>query len=214
MTISLYSGTPGSGKSYHATADIWDCVNRRNPIPVICNYDLRHDMRNYDAAFRYMPNDKLKPDYLVDFASEWWGSHRFKEDGILLVLDEVQLVFNSRTWSQKDRMSWLEFFSQHRHFGYRVIFVAQSDKMVDRQFRALVEYETKHRKLANFGMVGKIISLVALGRLFGAITSYYGLSERIGVKFFVPRRRVMALYNSYDTFKQVGGSANPLPDPS
>lgn len=216
MTIYLYSGTPGSGKSYHATADIWDYVNRRYPRAVVSNYDLRHDMRNYDVAYHYLPNGALDPDWLVDFSARWFASHKFQEDSILLVLDECQLLFNSREWNNPRRMAWLEFMSQHRHHGYKVILIAQSDKMVDRQFRALIEYEVKHRRLANFGIVGKVISLVALGRLFGAITTYYGLKERIGVRFFVPRRRVLGLYDSYQHFQRDGSAAPAelLPDPT
>lgn len=200
--IVLYSGTPGSGKSYHATDDIRLSM-LRGRTPVICNYDLSHDLPNYDELYHFMPNDQLDPDWLVEFANDWWQGHRFREDGILLICDEAQLLFNSREWNNPNRQAWLQFFSQHRHYGYKVIFIAQSDKMVDRQFRALIEMETIHRKLANFGIGGKILSLVALGRVFTAVTTYYGLKERIGVRFFVVRKRVTGLYDSYTTFKRL-----------
>lgn len=198
----MYSGTPGSGKSYHATDDI-RLAMMRGRTPVICNYDLSHDMPNYDELYHYMPNDVLDPDWLIEFANDWWKSHKFREDGILLICDECQLLFNSREWNNPKRMAWLSFFSQHRHHGFKVIFIAQSDKMVDRQFRALIEMETIHRKLANFGIGGKLLSLVALGRVFTAVTTYYGLKERIGVRFFVVRKRVTGLYDSYTTFKRL-----------
>lgn len=204
MTITLYSGTPGSGKSYHATADIRDALYfRRNPMPVICNYDLSHDIAHYDTHFHYLPNNVLTPDWLVRFAGEWWETHPFHEDRILLVIDEAQLLFNSREWQNPLRMAWLQFFSQHRHYGYKVIFIAQSDKMVDRQFRALLEYDCIHRKLSNFGIGGKLLALFCLGRVFTAITKYYGNNDRIGVRFFVLRRRVMRMYDSYTQFKRL-----------
>lgn len=203
MTISIYSGTPGSGKSYHATARIRDALYRRHPVPVVCNYDLRTDLRNREF-FHFKPNVGLHPDWLVGFATDWWKSHRFRENGILLVIDECQLLFNSREWSNPDRMAWLEFFSQHRHYGYEVVFVAQSDRMVDRQFRALLEYDVQHRKLSNYGLFGALLSLVAFGRVFAAVTYYYGLKDRIAVKFFVSRKRVYTLYDSYgSTFEHV-----------
>lgn len=208
MTVYLYSGTPGSGKSYHATADIRDkVVYKRNPV--VCNYDLSHDMPRYDELFHYLPNDAIDPDWLVQFSRDWFADHRFREDEILLVLDECQLIFNSREWSNPRRMAWLQFFSQHRHYGYKVILIAQSDKMVDRQFRALFEYETIHRKLANFGLGGKVLSLFALGRVFTAVTTYYGLKERIGVRFFVLRKGVTGLYDSYSTFRRLDAAATP-----
>lgn len=202
MTIYLYSGTPGSGKSLHATADIKDAIFwRKHPRPVICNYDLAitGDKRKY---FTYKPNHDLHPQWLVDFSKEWFKSHPFKEDRILLVIDECQLLFNSREWNNPERMAWLEFFSQHRHYGYKVIFVAQSDKMVDRQFRALIEYDVNHRKLGNFGFVGAVMSAFFLGRLHVAVTRYYGLSERVGVKWFLARKGIFKLYDSYTSFER------------
>lgn len=203
--IYLFSGTPGSGKSYDATREIYEKLNRPHPKLVVCNYDLSHDMRNYEY-YRYVPNDRLTPELLVQLANEWWSTHTFHEDGILLVLDECQLLFNSREWARSDRMGFLEFMSQHRHHGYTIILIAQSDKMIDRQFRALIEYETVHRKLANFGIGGKILSLVTMGNTFGAITRYYGLNERLGVRMFVPRKKILRLYDSYSTFKRTEDS--------
>ena len=38
-------------------------------------------------------------------------------------------------------------FSQHRKLGYRVILIAQFDRMLDRQIRSVLEYEYIHRKV-------------------------------------------------------------------
>ena len=81
--IYLYSGTPGSGKSYNATRQILYALDRRKPVPLICNYDIRHDTRNYDDAFHFVPNTQLHPKDLVAFAREWWETHRFHENGIM-----------------------------------------------------------------------------------------------------------------------------------
>lgn len=206
MTIYLYSGTPGSGKSLHATADIKDALFwRRYPRDVICNYDLALP-ESKRPFFHYKPNSELHPSWLVDFSKEYFKSHKFGEDKILLVIDECQLLFNSREWNNPERMAWLEFFSQHRHYGYKVIFVAQSDKMVDRQFRALIEYDVNHRKLSNFGLVGALMSLMFLGRLHVAVTRYYGLSERVGVHWFVARKGIFKLYDSYTSFRRTGSA--------
>lgn len=201
--IYLYSGTPGSGKSMHSCMDVWDCLNRRKPIPVIANFDVRHDLRNYDEAYHYISNKNLHPEDLVLFARDWWESHRFREDSLVLIVDEAQLLFNSREWNNPDRMAWLQFLSQHRHYGYKVILIAQSDRMIDRQFRALLEYNVVHRKLSNFGIGGFILSMVCLGRLFVAVTTYYGLKERTGVRFFVARKKWANMYDSYAEFERL-----------
>ena len=75
--------------------------------------------------------------------------------------------------------------------------------MIDRQIRCLVEIETNHRKLGNFGFKGLILSLPFRGRLFLAVSYYYGLREKVGTSFLLPRRAYFRLYDSYNRFRQV-----------
>ncbi len=203
MTIYLYSGTPGSGKSLHCARDIRDYL-RFKMLPVVANFPINEDTKGFER-FTYRDNSEINPEYLAWFAHEYWQDHKFGEDRILLVLDECQLLFNSRDWAQKDRMAWLEFFSQHRKYGYKVIFVAQFDRMVDRQIRSLVEYEYIHRKMGNFGWKGKAITLFALGELYVCVKRFYSLSEKIGVEYFRAHKSLFKLYDSYATFDRTGG---------
>lgn len=213
MTIYLYSGTPGSGKSLHATMDIWDAIDRRNPLPVVANYRISKDVRNADSV-TYVNNFDLTPEFLIEYATKYWhtSGKRFKEDHILLVIDEAQIIYNSRSWQQKDRMTkteggkrkigWIEFFSQHRKYGYKIIFIAQFDRMIDRQIRSLFEYECIHRKLGNFGRAGKIMALVGgKGGLFCYVTTFYSMKERLQSNFFRVSKKILRMYDSYGTFE-------------
>lgn len=199
--IYLYSGTPGSGKSLHVARDIRDRLGARK-LPVIANFDINPKTKGFER-FTYLPNSDLHPDYLLMFAQDFWGNRPVKEDSILLVIDEAQLVFNSRAWNHGDRMAWIEFFSQHRHFGYKIVLVAQFDRMLDRQIRSLVEIEVNHRKLGNMGLKGLLLSLPFRGRLFAAVSYYYGLREKVGLEFIPPRRAYFRLYDSYARFRLV-----------
>lgn len=199
MSILLYSGTPGSGKSFHACRDIRDFLKYKKR-PVIANFGVMLD-ENWKGDFTYKPNSELNPDYLVSFAADTWANREFKEDGILLVIDECQLLFNSRTWSAKDRMDWLEFFSQHRKYGYKILFIAQSDVMVDKQFRVLIEYEVNHRKLGNYGLFGFILKLFLFGEHFMAVRYYYGLNEKLDSTLIRYSKKISAMYNSYKAFE-------------
>lgn len=203
--IHLYSGTPGSGKSLHTARDIRDALRIRK-MPVIANFDVNHSLRNYDRLFTYLPNDRLDPSFLEDFARNWFAGRKVREDSILLVIDEAQLVFNSRAWQHGQRMDWIRFFSQHRHFGYKVVLIAQFDRMIDRQIRSLIEIETNHRKLGNFGMKGLILSLPFRGRLFLGVSYYYGLKEKVGTCWLLPRRAYFKVYDSYNRFEKVAGT--------
>lgn len=203
--IHLYSGTPGSGKSLHTARDIRDALRIRK-MPVIANFDVNHSLRNYDRLFTYLPNDRLDPSFLEDFARNWFAGRKVREDSLLLVIDEAQLVFNSRAWQHGQRMDWIQFFSQHRHFGYKVVLIAQFDRMIDRQIRSLIEIETNHRKLGNFGMKGLILSLPFRGRLFLGVSYYYGLKEKVGTCWLLPRRAYFKVYDSYNRFEKVAGT--------
>ena len=88
MTISLYSGTPGSGKSACATMRIYKRLKRK--LPVIANYNLNQSLLPNGKLFNFIDNSQLTPQLLVDFAGRWFGTHRFGEDRILLVIDECQ----------------------------------------------------------------------------------------------------------------------------
>lgn len=208
--IYLYSGTPGSGKSLHVARDIRDSLAYKK-IPVIANFDINPRTKGYSQRFVYLSNSVLTPDYLYDFAARYWGNRSVREDNILLVIDESQLVFNARSWQDKGnssrRMDWIEFFSQHRHFGYKVVLIAQFDRMIDRQIRSLIEVEVNHRKLANFGLKGLLLSLPFGGKLFAAVSYYYGLKEHIGTSWLLPRRAYFRVYDSYNRFRQVSETA-------
>ena len=209
--LLLFTGTPGSGKSLHAAKIIKEQLsygrNRRGlPChPVICNFDINPGTKHYDC-FTYVPNNEMTPDFLYDYAREYWGNRPVKEETIYLFVDEAQLIFNSRDWSQSDRMAWIEFLSQHRHYGYRIYFMCQFDRMIDRQIRSLAEYQVVHRKVSSLGWKGKLVKLVSFGELFCAVTMYYGLKEKIGAEFFRARKSLYRLYDSYNTLRRKGQS--------
>lgn len=219
--LFLFTGTPGSGKSLDAARIIRRClsVGRKRdgrPVhPVIANFDINPDTRGFDC-FTYCPNNELTPDFLYSFADGYWDGRPVKEETIYLFVDEAQLIFNSRDWSQNDRMSWIEFLSQHRHYGYRIYFMCQFDRMIDRQIRSLAEYEVKHRKVSSFGIKGKLIRYAVLGELFCAVTVYYGMNEKTGAEFYRASKSLFRLYDSYSRFRRVGsaeGGGSGVPRP-
>lgn len=195
--IYLYSGTPGSGKSLHAAQVI---VNRsRQGRPVIANFEA--ELSKYKKAnFTYVSNEDLTPDFLISYARNYFVGKRVKEEAILLVIDEAQLIFNSREWDKKTRMAWISFFSQHRKYGYRVILIAQFDRMLDRQIRSLIEYEFIHRKVSNYGWQGWLLGLLCGGKLFIAVQRWYPLKKKIDHEYFVAKKKYYQIYDTFGTF--------------
>lgn len=199
--IILYSGTPGSGKSLHVASNLYWWI--RAGKPCIGNFDLNLSRigGGKQKQYVFLRNDQLTPAYLIDYArgySERVGG--VKEDSILLVVDECQLMFNARDWGQKGRGEWLQFFTLHRHLGYRIILIAQFDRMLDRQIRSLIEYEYIHRKMSNFGLAGKLISAFSMGSLFVAVKMWYPMRQKVGQEFFRAKKMYYRLYDTYALF--------------
>ncbi len=202
MSVTLYTGTPGSGKSFHAAKDIERRLRRGGGL--ICNFPVNEGfVKKCRAHVEYWDNSELTAERLVAYALE---HHKIGKEGqTLVVIDECQIIFNCRDFGRKDRNAWVTFFSQHRKLGYNVLLITQSDRMLDKQIRSLVEDEVKHRKLNNYGFGGMFLTLFSLGRTwFIAIDYWYGGNKlKLGSSVFPYRKRYSALYDSYKLFSDM-----------
>ncbi|MEG1709606.1 MAG: zonular occludens toxin domain-containing protein, partial [Anaerovoracaceae bacterium] len=156
--IYLYTGTPGSGKSLHCAEVLYRSLMRGTNV--IANFDINLTVfgkkslkqQRKMGAFLYLDNSDITPKYLFDYSVSF---HRRNTNGhivegqTLVVIDECQILFNSRDWQAKDRMKWATFFTQHRKYGFDIILITQFDRLIDRQIRCLVEYEVIHRNVRN-----------------------------------------------------------------
>lgn len=222
--IYLYSGTPGSGKSLHTARDIVNKLRRKQNV--IANFAINLDIvkdtwrtdlqqniikklrlkkkaKKYQrkiGSFTYKDNSELTVDYLIEYAKK---NHKYGKEGqTLLIIDECAVLFNSRTWGDKGRNAWINFFLSHRKYGYNLILVSQSDRLIDRQIRAFIEYDVKHRKANNLGTIGLLISLFRL-QLFAAVSYWYGVHEKCGMEFFTYKKMYSQIYDSYGQFQSV-----------
>lgn len=200
--ITLYSGTPGSGKSLHLASRLYHWMKYRN-APIIGNFSCDFStIKKPKGHYLYIDNSDLTPERLLCFSKNYsaYLGRKLKEDEILLVIDECQLLFNSREWGSRNRAQWCSFFSQHRKLGYEVILIAQFDRMIDRQIRSLLEYEYIHRKVKNFGVAGKLLSLFCAGKLYVCVKMWYPLKEKVGSEFFIEHKRFYSIYDTYALF--------------
>lgn len=193
--IRLFSGTPGSGKTLHAV-HVVDWYNRHKK-PVILNFELNSDMIRYPELI-VTPEDKITPQMLIDYSAYWFQDKPMKEGGILLVLDEAQLIFNARDW-QFNR-PWISFFTQHRKMGYDIILIAQYDRMLERQVRSLIEYEEKHLKVSNMGGFWGVVMSLFLGK-YRIYKKWYNQDKMlISQERSSYGRREFELYDTYKTW--------------
>lgn len=200
--ISLYSGTPGSGKSLHLASIIFNRC--RHKVLTIGNFDVNRDVLENDEYYEFVDNEFLCPYILYERSVHYFEDEgrKFKEGAILLIIDEAQLLFNVREWNLKGRNQWIHFFTQHRKLGFDIIIVSQFDKMIDKQLRALFEYEFIHRKMSNFGFRGKFIAMFTGNRLFICVQMWYPLKERIGSESFLYKKVLGELYNTRLMFER------------
>lgn len=199
--IQLYTGTPGSGKSADTTKMLFKYGAHAGGV-VITNFDIN---KNYlplyarRAKFYAIDNDKFDPDLITELVK---SAKNHKESTSLVVIDEAQLLFNSRDWNHPDRKKWVSFFTQHRKLGCDVLLVCQNAQMLDKQIRPLVEYECIHRKISSFGIVAKTLSLIFFGRLFVAVNYYAPTKMRVSSRFFLLTRKMTKIYDTFDLFGQ------------
>lgn len=220
--ISLWSGTPGSGKSLHCAHEIKDDLRFNKNVISTCYIDTTYcfmskiqelifnlskgkiHLYNEDERqknFHYIPIEEITPAYLYDFAAKY---HKFgKEHQTTLVLDECVAIFsptvladNIQRWNE-----WDEFFRKHRHLGYNVIIIPQSKRLISRKVIEYCEFEVKHYNRKNHGNFGFILSLL-LGSLFSWALYWRGTKECLEQHFFRYSYLYGSMYNSYSMFDE------------
>lgn len=195
--IYLYTGTPGSGKSYHAARAV-DRALRRN-MPVIANFEVNLNEKKHKGEYIYIDTLDMTPDFFMRYSEEHFTPGRDEHQG-LIIIDEAQIPFNSRDGLNRNRMKWISFFSRHRHYFYDIILITQHDRMIDRQIRSLVETEYKHRKLTNYGAKGWFMIFI-FHKMFVSVEYWYPLQDKVGSEFFNLSKRVCALYDTFKRFE-------------
>lgn len=194
----IYSGVPGSGKSCHVAKDI--CRFLKNGQYVLANFDFVSEP--WEKFFIRIP------DYPVALRVQEIVTglpRNRKEHNCVIVIDEAQRCFNSRTWSSGGRDDWIRFFTLSRHLGADVILIAQSSAMVDKQIRACLQTEVIHMKLAAMGTIPFCMSLFGLLPVCYYKEKYFGSKLKLSSGFFLPRKKWWDRYDSYSVeFLQSG----------
>ena len=219
--IYFFSGTPGSGKSLHV-AKMIDQWHRRGRN-IIANFevnehfwDKKHLSRQADIL--EVSNDILTVDFLLDYADKKHERNekgQIKEKQTLLVIDECQTMFNSRSWNQRGRSQWVVFFTQHRKFGYEVVLISQHKDLVDKQIRNCFEYNYVHRNIKNFKFFGWLLSRFIPGKNFIVVSvTWMTTGKHDHANFLFGMKRYFSLYDSYKIFdtknlRQLSPAAGP-----
>lgn len=193
--ITILQGTLGSGKSATATAMAFEHLKKGGVVAT--NFAFKEgwawelSKHSFDGRFRpakrlknaqshydrhYMVNSLEAVKAIKPKEQACWSlqsqPNKYQEGQGLLILDECQLIFNSRKWQKND--SWVEFFTQTRKMGWDVLLVAHDIKMIDSQIQPLIEFEARFRNLQKVRL--PIIGLpLSPFPMFAIIYRYAGL---------------------------------------
>lgn len=196
--VILYAGTPGSGKSYHATRLVHKATKRG--VNIIANFVIKLQNKEQKSHFYYVPTKHITVDYLINFSKTVHKPN--KESQTVLMIDEASILFNNRDFGRSDRMDWIKFFAQHRKLGFDVILITQMDRSLDRQIRGVIEYQYLHRKLSNFGFKGFVIKFLTRAQ-FICIHQWYSCNkEKVGCEYFRINKKIAGSYDTFSMFDE------------
>lgn len=227
--IYFINGRPGGGKSLTTAEYIYKAIKRGKNV--IANFEINMDYfagcRHPEklGRFLYVSNAEwlanayrnIDPkareysyiDGLYGFALNFHErnfKNQIKEKQTLLVLDECADLFNSRTYTAKDRLSWCTFFRKHRKLGYTVYLVAQDDHDIDKQIRELLQKDVECRCVSSMKLGGLILGFLCGGKLFIRIFRDYslktGYSKKKSKEYsqFFKGKKYFDFYDSYELF--------------
>lgn len=199
--IFLYEGPVGSGKSYHALARGVAKIKAFKNNLVYSNFPIKFSKKEIkkgiDKRWYYYTDEEMTPEFFVaeSFRRGFFG----KEGHTLLIIDEAGVYFNSRDWqvAGEKRKEWIKFFNVFsRKCGYDIVLIAQSERMIDRQVRAAMEYRVKHVKLRNY----KWFALIPW-QIFAAVSYWQGGAFRGSMQLIAFNPFVAKKYDSMKIFK-------------
>lgn len=198
MSLILYSGTPGSYKSFHAVQASLRWL--RSGGNLITNFPLNymHKLKKEPSGiYQFVDNSTLTVPYLMEFSKNY--HHKSVHAQTLVVIDEASIKFNARDFNNVDRMQWINFFANHRHFNFNIILITQQDKMLDKQIRGLIETEIKHRALKNYKLFGMLLNLIFHG-CFMCVEYWYPCRLRVGADFKLFNQKTAECYDTMALF--------------
>ena len=139
MSVILFTGKPGSGKSYRIVAKLMDISSK---YYVFHNIDgLNHDF--FDEDGKYMRRwDEIEGFLTLTKQKEICGYIREQFNRpVLVVIDEAQ----SQGFASRNQVL-LDWISYHRHLGQDIWLVSQSLFTINRDFTDRCDYECRAKR--------------------------------------------------------------------
>lgn len=210
MSLYLFDGIPGSGKSYYTTFQVIDALRSGKKVFTNCHsldkkriswylhkQTGRHPKEFFDNLI-FIRNKELSDMVKSKGRFTEFRTHHLRNAVILL--DEVMLEYFSRNF-QKFPEELVYFFSQHRKYGCDVWLVSQDNDKLDTVIREMAECQINILNLSRTGMFGVRFPIP----LF-YVRWVLKTGELFKKEWVFPERKVYGFYNTRMIFK------NPMID--
>lgn len=205
IMIKSYTGTIGSGKSYHALETIIEYLDKGKYV--VSNFPLNFTegmiKRGYSDRYMYVPDEFLMGIEGVSFLYQLQKRMEFYdkdgEGACLVVIDESGNYFPPEENGSPSTKMWKLFFTQSRKMGYDFLLICQDDlTQINKTIRKCVEYKVVHRK-ANSIFPFKFLPFT----LFIYVTFWAQQRQRLSSETSIYVKRYGALYDTSMMFGNI-----------
>mgnify|MGYP000019862554 CR=1 FL=1 len=203
MSADLIQGKKGSGKSKLAVMWMREHLLAGRRVATNLDLNLEKLLPPMSKATAIRIPDKPTAFDLAALGSGNNGDRYNEEHDGLMVLDELALWLNARTFQDKERGPVMDYFVHSRKHGWGTAFICQDLVQVDKQVReSQVEYVTRCTRLdrVRIPMIGGIIALLC-GDKAAELPKIHKATRRLGVD---PRGMVARAYWYRDGGVQAG----------
>lgn len=159
MTVYVHKGLPGSGKTLRVLSLIEQVLKEGKSDVYLFNFHLSEKGITYFTALgeKHGVGFYVRPDRPVDLHVELERDPKTNyvtlksldvNDGATIFIDEAQEYFRTRGMSKEPPPPFITMLETHRHSGYNIHFITQSESFLDKEIRRICgEYITYSRLL-------------------------------------------------------------------
>lgn len=152
MTDFLVSGKKGNGKSLIVVGRIREALLAGKPVATNLDLKLEHLLPVHMKNVRVtrLPDFPSQDDLEGLGAANPEGADGYIDESRngLLVLDELAVFLNARTFQDKRRAGFLEWFVHSRKLGWDTYLICQHPNQIDKQIReGMAEYHVICRRM-------------------------------------------------------------------
>lgn len=138
--ITIYTGKPGSGKSYNLTRLTKKFLEDGNDV--FCNFKIDEKKLNLKPKKQIFRTPKI-----VGTLYHWKRLEEFRKiSNAIIIMDEAQTYFNARRWAKMTEEDEIKF-QQHRKQGIDIHGAVQNLSRCDTVIRELAGYVYEMKKI-------------------------------------------------------------------